>query len=169
MPMTRKAAQWWLAGVWTAAFLALFILLAVETLILSLYEGREGEAWGWFTPLMVPTVALIVGTLVGQTRNGSGDARVSPGVFWLAFSLSLAYLGLVGFTVVVAAVKSSLGPLKTSSWYLGVIQGLVTSALGAFFVREGATKTRDNSATDLTIGTGAPPRQLHIPPGPPNS
>jgi hypothetical protein len=45
-------------------------------------------------------------------------------------------LALVGFTVIVAAVKGSIDPLKTSSLYLGAGQGLVTLALGAFFVRK---------------------------------
>jgi len=135
--LTRRRAQRTLAIIWALGFLLFFIVLIYETLTMPLYRGKESEVGGWFSPLFVPTVSLIIGTLVAQAQEGGvQDSPADSFVFGFAVFVSLVYLGAVGATILAAAWDSSIEPLKMSSWYLGIGQGVVTGLLGAFFVKK---------------------------------
>ena len=94
-------------------------------------------------PTIVPTLSLIIGVLVMQTRNPIREARKTDRfVFRLAFWLSGLYLLLVSLTIFLGPIAESYGsatPLELmarSHLWLAPFQGIVAASLGAFFIRE---------------------------------
>ena len=71
-------------------------------------------------------------------RRQSVNSFISTVSFWLSI-FYLATVGLTMFLSPVSEVYASITPLelmKMSHLWLGPFQGLVTAALGAFFVKE---------------------------------
>ncbi len=95
----------------------------------------------------MPTLSLIVGVLVADSlgKNENKDASELPTadqfVFRLSFSLSIAYLLTVVLTILLspffeqsAQEKTIFDLMKLSNLWLAPFQGLVSAALGSFFV-----------------------------------
>ena len=132
-----------LAAVWFSGAAILFVVVFVQTLF-GRYGERAGDAWGWLLPTILPTLSLIIGVvakdaLASQKARGTVDAFVAR----LALVLSAAYLLTVSSTLLLspwAELNASLTPLalmELSHFWLAPFQGLVTAALGAFFVSRG--------------------------------
>jgi hypothetical protein len=128
----KQIAILWFAGAGVVFFLVLF-----QTLF-GHYGAKADDAWSWFLPTVMPTLSLIVGVLVSDAIGKQKRDKVVDRFFYrLSFILSLSYLILVAFTILMQPF-SSLYPLqflKQSHLWLGPFQGLVTASLGAFFVR----------------------------------
>lgn len=142
MSLLVRQAKKRLAVVWFSASGLLFLLVFLQT-ILGRYGDKAAEAWSWLLPTIVPTLSVIIGVLVMETR--AKRARKKPAhtfVYRMAMTLSVAYLLLVGLTLLaipVAEAQAALTPLKLmkmSHLWLAPCQGLVTAALGAFFVAQ---------------------------------
>lgn len=131
-----NAARRRLATVWFSGAGFLFMVLMLQSMLGSYGAGAE-EAWNWFLPNVVPTLTLIVGVLVSDALGRSeAGGEVDRFIFRLAFGLSIGYL-LVLSLPVFAAPFSELPPLKllkSSQLWIVPLQGLVSAALGAFFV-----------------------------------
>ncbi len=126
-----------LATLWLVACGIAFLLLVLQT-IFGKYDGQADAAWGWLLPSVMPTLSLIIGVLVVDSR-GEGSARRNADrfMFRVAFGLSAAYL-LVVLTIILAQPLTQLPALelmRQSNLYLGPLQGLVAAALGAFFIK----------------------------------
>jgi hypothetical protein len=138
--MTVRASMWWLAVIWFAGGGFLFVILVGQSLT-GYYEPRTQDAWGWFLPTVMPTLALIVGALVADYRKvviGGQDApKLSAGpVFWLGAGLSVFYLLVVASSILLQPLLSETSPLvlmQRSNLWLGPLQGLCVAALGFFF------------------------------------
>lgn len=127
--------------VWMIGFLIPFLLLGYQTLFGSYYQGKEAEAWGWFSPIILPTIGLIVGVLVADAMNPNPEDKfVSRSFFWVTLILSLMYLVLVN-SVFFLGARLDTPPLelfKKSNLVLGPLQGLVTATIGVFFINKNA-------------------------------
>lgn len=127
-----------LAKIWFCAFGAIFLFV----LAASIHEDgdRIASLWSWFLPAVVPTLSLIVGVVVAQ-RYGIGDQvkEVDSFLLNLATWLSVGYLALVFFSLPLDLLD--LLKLSSTHLYLAPAQGLVTTALGAFFVQKDANQT----------------------------
>ena len=127
-----------LVFIWFAGSGFLFALLLLQT-ISGQYGSEAREAWGLILPTFVPTLFLIIGTLIADA-TGSVDPEASVTVdrffFRLADFLSIAYLATVILTILLSPFSrlSQLELIKLSNLWLAPFQGLVTAALGAFFV-----------------------------------
>ncbi len=123
---------------WFGGGLALFLLVVAQTLT-NHFGDRVAEVWGWFLPTLLPTLSLILGTLVAEQMGGAKRERwvIDRFFFRLAFLLSALYLALVAATMLLEplAKVSFFELLKRSNLYLAPIQGLVAAALGVFFVK----------------------------------
>jgi len=127
-----------LAGVWFVATGLAFALMLVETMG-PRAPLPAADAWEWFLPLVVPTLSLMLGTIVFQARKPPKRATVGRAAFTAAVSLSLVYLVLV---IVILGVWPILrlrpdevaSLLDKSKLWLPAVQSLVGIALGAFFV-----------------------------------
>jgi len=128
-----------LAGLWFLVSGILFIVLFIQTLG-GYYGDRVQEAWGWLLPLLLPTLSLIIGVFVADPLNKVLEsARTSRFVYRLALCLSSVYL-LALLVVALVGQLTKLAPLdlmKVSSLGLGPLGGLVTAAVGIFFVKKG--------------------------------
>lgn len=122
--------------IWLTGAGVLFALVFAQTL-LGKYGDHAEDAWAWLMPAIMPTASLIVGVLVSDL---AGAARkpvyVSRFVFKLSAGLSVLYLSALLVTLL-AMPLSELKPMElltTANLGLAPLQGLVTAALGAFFV-----------------------------------
>ena len=99
------------------------------------WQGKDQEAWGWVLPALLPTLTLIVGSiLVADNKAESEKREVSQLTYRIAFWISTFYLFVVLLTLGSVAGKAQpLESLHRSSWLLGAVQGLVGTSLGVFF------------------------------------
>ena len=127
--------QWRLTYVWMIGVGVSFALLLAQT-----FTGKFGDqsprAWSWFLPAVLPTLTLIVGSLVYQSRSASPGATADPRLYRLSSGLSAIYLILVLFVLLSAAFPgpAPIERMTQSQIWVSPVQALVTSALGAFFV-----------------------------------
>jgi hypothetical protein len=165
-----------LATIWLVGFIFPFLILSAQTLQGTFWGGKESEAWALFTPMVLPTIGLIIGVLVADATNPpSEDKKITTTIFWVTLVLSLLYLGLVNAIFIAMpslaanaadvtavpdagkdAAKTSalLDSFKRSGLMLGAIQGLVTATLGVFFVSKSASRPA-NPADTAKQQTGA--------------
>jgi hypothetical protein len=126
-----------LATLWFISAGLIFLIFLLQTI-----GGRHGdnpeEAWGWLLPTLMPTLSLMVGVFVlDALGKGAKIKQVDQFLYRLAFSLSAAYLGVVSITILAGpfAAMGATALMTQSNLWLGPFQGLVSAALGAFFMR----------------------------------
>lgn len=138
--MTVDSSKWVLAAIWLVGAGCVFLLLVAQSL-LGHYEPATQEVWGWFLPTVMPTLSLIVGVLVADSRTGrSGGKQASrpmDGLFFrLGAGMSVLYLLLVALSILIQPLLPQTSPLELmhrSSLWLGPLQGLTVATLGVFF------------------------------------
>jgi hypothetical protein len=126
-----------LALLWFGAGGVLFSIFVLQT-TLGKYGDQASEAWGWLLPAILPTLSLILGILVADAQAGhSQTLRADRFLFILSVILSAGYLLAVSAPIFLQPFVS-LSPvdlMKQSTLWLSPFQGLVSGAIGAFFVR----------------------------------
>ncbi|MDU9048998.1 MAG: hypothetical protein Q3M30_09105 [Candidatus Electrothrix sp. Rat3] len=132
-----------LVFIWFAGAGFLFALLLLQT-IYGQYGSEVKEAWGLMLPTFVPTLFLIIGTLIADaTGSADSDETVTVDRFFFRLSefLSIAYLATVILIILFSPFSKFSQPelIKLSNLWLAPFQGLVTAALGAFFVSKNKT------------------------------
>jgi hypothetical protein len=131
----RRLALLWGSG----SFLALLVLV-VETYG-KVWGSFAPEAFGWFSLMVVPTLTLIVGSVVAeQTKATPSTLEATPLAFWLTFGVAVTYLVLVTIAVVAAAWDDRpISVLKTSSLWLLPLQAVIVG----FIVFSGRLRRRE--------------------------
>ncbi|NTV92777.1 MAG: hypothetical protein HGA72_05785 [Chlorobiaceae bacterium] len=125
----------WLTG----AGLLAFVLIG-QTMS-GLYVDHASDAWGWFLPNVMPTLSLMIGAVVKDFSSGSDEKKmVDSFIYQLSLGLSVAYFVVMASSVLLQPsfctdCDSPLDFLQQSNLWLGPMQGLVTGALGFFFVK----------------------------------
>jgi hypothetical protein len=137
--LTGPAAKWRLAWIWFSGAGIVFVILVGQSLA-GYYEPRTQDAWSWFLPTVMPTLALIVGVLVSDLGQERGDAPVpaaNRALFGLGAAFSLLYLLLVALSILIQPFLQTppLEVMHRSNLWLGPFQGLTAGALAAFFHR----------------------------------
>lgn len=116
----------------------IFAFMLLYTLRGLPFGPRTAEVWGWLMPNIMPTLTLIVSVLVLESRGKGVDLPpASPLLFRLALLMSVVYLLTLLALVVVPANftdQPALELLRSTGIWLGPFQGLVSGALGGFFV-----------------------------------
>ena len=133
-----------LVFIWFTGSGFLLALLLLQT-IFGQYGSEAREAWGLMLPTFVPTLFLIIGTLIADaTREADTDEIVTIDRFFFRLSefLSIAYLATVILIILLSPFSKFSQPelIKLSNLWLAPFQGLVTAALGAFFVSKNTTR-----------------------------
>ena len=154
MVMARRqlAVLWLLSG---------FGLIIIFTLfnINQHFSGVAPEIGKRLAPMIVPTMTLVIGVLIGDMLNpGRANYAVDRHFYLVTFWMSVVYLLALLLVTCDAAMLytmsgEDLAQLKfphtqgsnstppsivimdSASWGLSVLQGLVALALGAFFVQ----------------------------------
>lgn len=138
MSKTYAECQRGLASIWFSGAGIIFAFLLLQS-IFGKFSGEVDQAWSWFLPTVMPTLALIIGVLVANARahEGSSDRNTDPFLYKLSLSLSLVYLLVVLLTLLLEPLTrmTILELMDRSNLWLGPFQGLVTGSLGAFFYR----------------------------------
>ena len=127
--------------IWFTGSGILFALLLLQT-IFGKYGTEISEIkdpWSLILPTFMPSLSLIIGTLVVDataSKDSEETATVDRFFFRLSVFLSIAYLSTVILTILLSPFSklSLLELMKLSNLWLAPFQGLVTAALGAFFV-----------------------------------
>ena len=116
------------------------LVLVVETYG-KVWGSFAPEAFGWCLLMVLPTLTLIVGSVVAeQTKATPLTSEVTPLAFWLAFWVSVTYLAFVTIAVVAAAWDDKpISVLKASSLWLLPLQALI----GGFIVFSGRLRRRE--------------------------
>ena len=138
MTITLRRGRNLLALVWIAGFIPPFLILAARTFFGTYYGGKDAEAWGWFSPNIVPTMGLIISTLAADAFDKEQPNKEVPsGFFSLTLLLSLFYVVIFNLIFLLEPLTNSapLEIFKRSSLFLGIIQGFVTTVLGVFFIQ----------------------------------
>jgi hypothetical protein len=131
-------AQSRLAMIWLAGGGVIFLLMLAQT-VSGKYGGQTTRAWGWFIPIIVPTLSLIVSAIAysAATRpaDGQEEQTVQTRAYRITFGLSCFYLIVVLSTLLLEPLsgQSPLEFITQSNLWIGPLQGLVGIALGAFF------------------------------------
>src|SRR6266705_4676955 len=88
-----------LTVVWFVGAGLSFVLLAAQS-ILGKFENSLQEVWGWYTPTVFPTSALMLG-VIGATALQAGYDKRSVRVFFFKLSraLSVFYLLILLLTM----------------------------------------------------------------------
>jgi hypothetical protein len=136
--ISMDVSQKRLAILWFFGAGFLFFLLLLQTMR-GVWGDKAGEVWSWLLPTFMPTLLLIVGALVNKARlQNSQEVTVDRFMYLISFYLSIAYFAavIVTFCLSQFSAQSPLTQLKISNLYLTPIQGLVSLALGAFFVSQ---------------------------------
>lgn len=143
--IAKSRARQNLARLWLSAAALVFVLLLVQSLR-GVYPDLSAS-WGWFSSMVLPAPALILGVLVNEAARGRpAPARVDRFVYHVTFGLSGLYLAAVLLTLLWGPLTGdALSLLVTSNTYLGILQSLVAAALGVFFA---AKPAEDDAAGD---------------------
>ena len=123
-----------LVGLWFAGALVLFLIL-FGALVGGKYGTQWPRTWKWFVPTVAPSLGLILSSVVAASQSPDEGATVSRLLYRLAQGLSLFYLLLLLFVMLAAyaSAATALTLMDSSPIWLGLIQGLVATALGALF------------------------------------
>ncbi|GAA4021843.1 hypothetical protein GCM10022409_01950 [Hymenobacter glaciei] len=136
--ITKLQAQRRITTLWFAMAALPTLLLGYNTL-----QGRftdPGAIWQWYSPYLLPTLLLMVGTL--SAAEGAADSPALSSVFyyrlcwWLSLVYGLCLLGavVVGILNQANGTRALIDSLKLVSFMLTAVQSILSLALGAFFV-----------------------------------
>jgi hypothetical protein len=148
-----------LTAIWLIGFLIPFGILSLQTIKGSFWGGKESEAWALFTPMILPTIGLIVGVLIADANNPVvEDREVKRTIFYVTVALSVLYLGLViaifgalptmaaNATDVTAAVTDATGKdaAKATSGLLDAFKrsGISDNDVGSLFYQQDSKDSR---------------------------
>ena len=146
MPRARRR----LAVLWFVASAALFLLVIAASIHRD--DRTLVTLWSWFLPSIIPTLSLIIGVLISEYvgRAASDTRRADPFLLGLSTCLSIAYLTLVGASLVFHMLEWLT--LESSQLYLAPVQGLAATALSAFFLKKDVGETTAGSNTPAGRG-----------------
>src|SRR5687767_15106521 len=125
---------------WLIGSIPAVLLMISRSIIGSSYSGREDAVWAWFTPSIMPTLALIIGsyaaTAVLTKKKAPKNHLADPLFFYVAMGVSGFYLFLVNTIVIIQPFLDApaLVTMQRAGLFLGVVQGFGTACLGVFFV-----------------------------------
>jgi hypothetical protein len=112
-----------------------FGLLAAQS-ILGKYPNSLQEVWGWFTPTVFPTSALMLGVIGATALQAGYDRRVVKVFFFkLSRALSAFYLLILLLTMLLEPFSPMQGTelFTMSNYWLSPIQSLVVAAITVLF------------------------------------
>ena len=152
--MKVDKAQKNLSKVWFIWSAFLWLLMIVYT-ITGRFEGVDlRAAWDWFLPLNLPPLALMVSTFAISALSGGGEKKsVDRRIFVVGIGLSCFYLFVLTLILLANPLQFTKTPtvvlMQSSMLFLGPINGLVTSALGVFFVSQSVEAPKENNSVAL--------------------
>ena len=147
-----STSKWNLAKLWFIAGGILFVFMLWLTFGGYFYNETEIQtAWKWFFANMVPTLTLIMGVLVFDVQKTveTKSRMVDKKFYLLSLGVSVIYLFTISIHLVVPPFfypNQMMKLISMSELWVSLVQGLVVSALGVFFIRQNVTANEAISA-----------------------
>jgi hypothetical protein len=141
MTIEFSKAKKLIATLWFIGGAILFFLILVQT-ITGKFEDKIQEAWGWFLPLILPNLTLMIGVFANDIKTlSTQDVTVDNFYYRLTFALSFFYLLSILLIFLLQPIISFpiIELMHNSSIFLGPFQGLVSLSIGLFFVNKDKT------------------------------
>lgn len=136
--MLLTDARWGLARIWFLWGFLIFGVIVVQS-ILGKYGSQVQEAWSWFIPTIVPTLALMIGVIGAAAMLSEDDVRtVKRNFYVMTLWISVAYLLTLSITILLEPF-APMGPIPLyllSNYWLGPMQGIVGGAIGLLFTSQ---------------------------------
>lgn len=132
-----RESQLTLIALWVGGVLPALLLLLEDTLVRQSSDAARG--WGWLLSATMPTIGLVLGAFTKTPQAQQSGPSFDMPFFHLTVGMSCFYLLVVNlfvFSMWFLRTYSS-GVFGTISSVLGPIQGLLTAALGFFFIKLG--------------------------------
>jgi cobalamin synthase len=120
--------------VWFVGAALSFVLLAAQS-ILGKFDSLQ-DVWGWYTPTVFPTSALMLGVIGATALQPGYDKRVVKTFFFkLSRALSAFYLLILLLTMLLEPFSRLQGMalFTVSNYWLSPIQSLVVAAITVLF------------------------------------
>lgn len=133
---TLHEAQQKLLRTWILGGGGLILLVTVQGLFGN-YGERWEEAAKWIMAAIFPNAGVIVGAITYSAYQEVSATTVNPVAFRSAWWFSRLYLLIVLLVLLMEPLVRDAGPLEMmarANVILGPLQGLVGTALGAFFM-----------------------------------
>lgn len=125
-----------LLAIWLFGSCVPLMLLIINTIFNKYQQGADTQVWGWFTPLIFPTISLMVSTLGESAMSGKRAKKyVNKDFYGITKLLSFFYL-LVVSCVIFLEPLSKLDPVPLftkSNLFISPIQAIVVAALSYLF------------------------------------
>lgn len=125
-----------LTTVWFVGAGLSFGLLAAQSIVGTTFEHSLQEVWGWYTPTVFPTSALMLGVIGATALQAGYDKRVVKVFFFrLSRALAVFYLLLLLLTMLLAPFSKLQGMelFAVANYWLAPIQSLVVAAITVLF------------------------------------
>ncbi|WP_143305640.1 hypothetical protein [Chitinophaga vietnamensis] len=126
---------------WFVVSAIIFTIVFVQTLG-GKFEDNSQEAWGWVTSAILPNLTLMLSVFLFDIKAAAPE-RSFVDIFYyrITIGLSIFYLGVIILMILLQPLtnKPLLQLMKESSIYMGPFQGLVSGAIGLFFVKQQAS------------------------------
>jgi hypothetical protein len=124
-----------LTTVWFVGAGLSFVLLAAQS-ILGKFGNSLQQVWGWYTPTVFPTSALMLGVIGATALQAGYDKRLVKAFFFnLSRALAVFYLVILLLTMLLAPFSKLQGLelFTVSNYWLAPIQSLVVAAITVLF------------------------------------
>ncbi len=142
-PLSLESARSKLLWLWLIGVLLLLLPLIYQTLNKTFEKTTESgeesfaqQVWGWFIPMIFPTLTLMLSTLNINASAANIVVNVNKKTYNICFILSVFYLLLLSINVFLWPIFKYEDPIKLfniSNFYLGPIQGLAVLLIGNLF------------------------------------
>lgn len=144
--MTKFSAQKRISTLWFIAIGALGVLFMILTAT-GRFDDKNLKAWEWFTQNAIPVTTLILGALIYNVNRANKDEafvnqEIDVFYFRLAYYITWFFIISLFLTLLLAPIafkssgKSIIEFFDTSKLFLTGFQGILTYALGLFFIKE---------------------------------
>lgn len=136
--ISKKICKKRISVTWFIFSCILFLIFIIQT-IMGYYGNQLSNAWGWLLPNILPSLSLIISTIIFDATNTTTSNKYIDAFFYrftLCFSI---FYFICLLLVVVLSPKFSTYPIQQmrfSCIWLGPLQGLTTGLLGIFFVKQ---------------------------------
>ncbi|HEX9106602.1 MAG TPA: hypothetical protein VF832_05230 [Longimicrobiales bacterium] len=130
-----RACQHKLLILWCVMSALALVVVMIQTASGGVYASHASEVFDWLLPTLVPTLSLMVGTVVADARAADSGASVDAFTYRFVFWVSVAYLLLVMLALLMNAQSPDpVGALRTLGKIVSGLYTVVGISLGAFFV-----------------------------------
>ena len=134
-----KLISIWLSGAGLALLLLIFQTLnkTFEKTTETDLESFAQQVWGWFIPLLFPTLSLMLGSLAIKASTEADDSIiVNKKTYRICLSISIVYLLILLFHIYFWPLFNYKDPMKlfaTANFYLGPLQGITVMLISMLF------------------------------------